>query len=47
MKVVDVGAAPGGWAQIIGERVESKAGTEKVVAVDLLEISPMDGVEII
>ena len=45
--MVDVGAAPGGWAQIIGERVESKAGTEKVVAVDLLEISPMDGVEII
>ncbi len=38
MKVVDVGAAPGGWSQVIAERVESQPGKETVVAVDLLKI---------
>jgi 23S rRNA (uridine2552-2'-O)-methyltransferase len=36
MRVIDVGAAPGGWSQIIAERVDSKIGAESVVAVDLL-----------
>ncbi|CDW91622.1 23s rrna methyltransferase [Stylonychia lemnae] len=38
MKVVDVGAAPGGWSQIIASRVDSKPGQETVVAVDLIEM---------
>lgn len=38
MRVIDVGAAPGGWSQIIAEKVESKIGAESVVAVDLLEM---------
>lgn len=38
MRVIDVGAAPGGWSQIIAERVESNIGKETVVAVDLLEM---------
>ena len=36
MSVVDLGAAPGGWSQVIAERVKSKKGMETVVAVDLL-----------
>ena len=44
MRVVDVGAAPGGWSQVIADRVKSLKGMETVVAVDLLEQLPMDGV---
>ena len=43
-KVVDLGAAPGGWAQRVTEIV-GKNGT--VVAVDLLEMAPIDGVTIL
>jgi 23S rRNA (uridine2552-2'-O)-methyltransferase len=37
-RVIDLGAAPGGWAQ-----VAIKRGAGKVVGVDLLEIEPMPG----
>ena len=41
MRVIDVGAAPGGWSQVIAERVKSKMkGMETVVAVDLLQMLP-------
>ena len=40
--VVDLGAAPGGWAQIAAARV-GQEGT--VIAVDLTEMKPIDGVE--
>lgn len=39
--VVDLGAAPGGWAQALAERV-GRSGC--VVAVDLLEVAPIPGV---
>ena len=38
--VVDLGAAPGGWSQY----VVTKVGNGKVIAIDLLEMSPIDGV---
>ena len=41
MKVIDVGAAPGGWSQIIADKVDSLPGKETVVAVDLLEMAPV------
>ena len=41
MKVIDIGAAPGGWSQIIAEKVNSLPGKESVVAVDLLMIDPV------
>ena len=44
MRVVDLGAAPGGWSQVAAERVQP-GGT--VVAVDLLEIDPIPGVTIL
>jgi 23S rRNA (uridine2552-2'-O)-methyltransferase len=44
-RVVDLGAAPGGWSQIAATRVGSAAGRGKVVAVDLLEMDPIPGVE--
>lgn len=39
--VLDLGAAPGGWSQVAAERV-GPAG--RVIAVDLLEIEPIEGV---
>jgi 23S rRNA (uridine2552-2'-O)-methyltransferase len=42
--VVDLGAAPGGWAQALAERV-GRSG--RVIGVDLLEIAPIPGVTIV
>jgi len=42
--VVDLGAAPGGWAQALAERV-GRSG--RVMAVDLLEIAPIPGVTVV
>ncbi len=42
MKVVDLGAAPGGWSQVAVKR-----GAGRVVGVDLLEIDPVQGAELI
>ncbi len=44
-RIVDLGAAPGGWSQIAAERVKAKDGKGKVVAVDLLDIEPIVGVD--
>ena len=42
--VVDLGAAPGGWSQVVAR----KAGPSgKVVAIDLLEMEPVSGVTFI
>ncbi len=43
-RVLDLGAAPGGWSQIAAERV-GEAG--KVVAADILAMEPIAGVEIL
>ncbi|WP_336362214.1 23S rRNA (uridine(2552)-2'-O)-methyltransferase [Halalkalicoccus salilacus] len=42
-RVVDLGAAPGGWLQVAKERV----GTGKVLGVDFQRIEPLEGVETI
>jgi len=42
MRVVDLGAAPGGWSQ-----VAKKRGAGQVVALDLLPIDPIHGVTIL
>jgi 23S rRNA (uridine2552-2'-O)-methyltransferase len=44
-KVVDLGAAPGGWSQVAAKRVHAGSGTGRVVAVDLLTMDPLPGVE--
>jgi 23S rRNA (uridine2552-2'-O)-methyltransferase len=46
-RVVDLGAAPGGWAQVAAERVRSADGRGQVVAIDLLPMEPVAGVEAI
>ena len=44
-RVVDLGAAPGGWSQVAAKRVGAP-GRGRVVALDLLEMSPVPGVDI-
>jgi len=42
--VLDLGAAPGGWSQYAAQKVLPKG---RIIAIDLLEIEPLDGVEFI
>ena len=44
MLVIDLGAAPGGWSQVVAKRVGPKGA---VVAIDLLPMEPISGVTIL
>ena len=44
MRVVDLGAAPGGWSQVAAKAVGAEEGRGKVVGIDLLDIDPIPGV---
>ena len=44
-RVVDLGAAPGGWSEVAAKRVGAGEGRGKVVAIDVLEMKPMAGVD--
>jgi len=44
MTVVDLGAAPGGWSQVLAPLVGAKG---QVIALDLLEMAPLRGVTVI
>jgi 23S rRNA (uridine2552-2'-O)-methyltransferase len=46
-KVVDLGAAPGGWSQIAAKRVAATTGKGRVVAIDLLEMEAITGVDFV
>lgn len=48
LRVVDLGAAPGGWSQVAAERVKVGApGGGKVIAVDISEMAAIPDVEIL
>ena len=44
-RIVDLGAAPGGWCQVAAARVGAGKGRGKVVAIDILEMPPIPHVE--
>ncbi len=46
-RVVDLGAAPGGWSQIAANRVKSLEGRGQVVAIDISEMEPLAGAEVL
>lgn len=44
MNIVDLGAAPGGWSQFARQQLKT---TDKIVALDILSIEPLTGVDFI
>ncbi len=42
--VVDLGATPGGWSQVVAKRMK---GRGRVIALDLLDMEPLHGVDFI
>jgi 23S rRNA (uridine2552-2'-O)-methyltransferase len=46
-RIVDLGGAPGGWSQVAAKRVGAAEGRGRVVAIDLLEIAPLPGLDVV
>ncbi len=44
-RIVDLGAAPGGWSQVAAAETGARQGRGRVIAIDLLEMDPIEGVE--
>ncbi len=42
--VIDLGAAPGGWAQYVARKLKGKG---RILALDILPMEPLEGVEFI
>lgn len=40
-RVVDLGAAPGGWSQVAAQKIGVAGGKGKIVGIDLLPIDPL------
>lgn len=47
MKVIDLGAAPGGWCQVAAQRTKSSADAPHVVGIDYLEMDAVPGAVIL
>jgi 23S rRNA (uridine2552-2'-O)-methyltransferase len=45
--VVDLGAAPGGWSQVVAKRVGAAEGRGRVVAIDVLDMLAIPGVQFV
>jgi 23S rRNA (uridine2552-2'-O)-methyltransferase len=46
-RIVDLGSAPGGWAQAAAERVRAQSGRGRVVGIDLLAVEPIPGARLL
>jgi 23S rRNA (uridine2552-2'-O)-methyltransferase len=46
-RIIDLGAAPGGWCQVAAARVKSTDEMPLVVGIDYLEMDPMPGVRLL
>ncbi|MCO5065594.1 MAG: RlmE family RNA methyltransferase [Rhizobiaceae bacterium] len=47
MKIIDLGAAPGGWCQVAAHRAKSDADHPGVVGIDYLDVDPVPGAVIL
>lgn len=46
-KIIDLGAAPGGWCQIAAKIVGSNSDVPQVVGIDYLDVDPLAGVTLL
>jgi 23S rRNA (uridine2552-2'-O)-methyltransferase len=46
-RVLDLGAAPGGWSQVAANRVGAAEGRGRVLAIDVLDMPGLPGVEFV
>ena len=46
-RVVDLGAAPGGWTQVAVERTRAERGAGVVVGIDLAPVEPISGATVL
>lgn len=47
LRVIDLGAAPGGWCQVAAQRVGSTESDVRVVGIDCLDMDPVPGAAIL
>lgn len=47
LRVIDLGAAPGGWTQVAVERVKPKKGGGQVVGIDITPVDPIAGATVL
>jgi len=45
MQVVELGAAPGGWTQVLTEKLNINHPKTRIIAIDLLPIDPLAGAQ--
>ncbi|QPC86949.1 23S rRNA methyltransferase [Mesorhizobium sp. NBSH29] len=43
LRVIDLGAAPGGWCQVAADRIGSPEEAPRIAAIDYLEMDPVPG----
>lgn len=46
-RVIDLGAAPGGWSQVAAAKIGAQEGRGRVVGIDILEMDAIPGVELL
>jgi 23S rRNA (uridine2552-2'-O)-methyltransferase len=46
-RVVDLGAAPGGWSQVAAQRIKAGEGGGQLVAIDISDVTPINNVTIL
>ncbi len=44
-RIVDLGAAPGGWSQVAVQKAGAEIGHGRVIGIDLLDIEPLPGAD--
>jgi 23S rRNA (uridine2552-2'-O)-methyltransferase len=47
LRVIDLGAAPGGWCQVAAARTKSTADNPQVIGIDYLEMDPVPGAPVL
>ena len=47
MRIVDLGAAPGGWTQIAVERTRAQSSDARIVALDILPFDPVPPAQVL